>query len=136
MAKPMKPLGAFKPLGALQALRPLVQAPSSLGETDGKDPEEIALTDHQKMMKQLREQQQAAIEAANDTDYFIAVYFQNSKQKREFFDAMKLSGGGVYVDGLQLAERCNVQLTPRTIKYKTEVLDKKCAAMARKHGEQ
>lgn len=133
MAKPLKP---FKPLGALTALRPLIAAPSSLGETTGKDPEEIALTDHQKMMKSLREQQQAAIEAANDTDYFIAVYFQNSQQKREFFEAMKLTGGGVYVDGLELAKRCNVTLTPRDIKYKTETLDKKCAAMARQFGEQ
>jgi len=110
--------------------------PSTLGDTEGANPEEIALTDHQKMMKQLREQQQAAIEAANDTDYYFSVYFQNSQQKQEFMAALKLTGGGMFVDGLQLAERCNVPVTPREVKYKTGNLDKKCAAVSRKFGEE
>jgi hypothetical protein len=105
----LKPLSALRPLADLKPLIPIEEPPSTLGEPEGNN-EEIALTDHQKMMKMLREQQQAAIDAANDT---------------------KLTTGGQYVDGLELAERCKVPVTPRAIKYKTGKIDRKLNEIAR-----
>jgi hypothetical protein len=126
----LKPLSALRPLADLKPLIPIDEPPSTLGEPEGNN-EEIALTDHQKMMKMLREQQQAAIDAANDTSYWFAVYFQNTQQKDEFIAALKLTTGGQYVDGLELAERCKVPVTPRAIKYKTGKIDRKLNEIAR-----
>lgn len=125
---------ALKPLKKLQALKPLLPKefpPSSLGESEGEHPEGAAKADHIKMMKGLRQQQQEANELANDAGYWFAAYFQTAQQKDEFLDALKLETGGQYVDGLDLAERLGVKLTPRTVKYKTGQIDKKCSALAR-----
>jgi len=123
-------LQPLKPLQRLQPLKPLVGGPSSLGEPEG-NAEQAALTDHQKMMKQLREQQQAAIDTANETGYWFAVYFQSNQQRAEFIEALQLNTGGQYVDGLELAQKLNIPLTERTIPYKVGTLDRKCAALAR-----
>jgi hypothetical protein len=127
----MKPLKALKPLGAL---RPLIQEPlpeSSLPDPDSDNPEDASRQDHIAMMKGLREQQAEANKIANDAVFWFAAYFQTEQQKNEFIEALKLTTGGQYVDGLELADSCKVKLTPRTTKYKTGTLDKKCAALAR-----
>lgn len=126
----MAELKTLKPLLGLKPLVPIVPEPSTLGDSEG-NPEEAALTDHQKMLKGLREQQAQANKTANDSGYWFAAYFQTSDQKDEFIKAMGLETGGQYVDGLQLAEACGVKLTPRTTPYKTGTLDRKCAALAR-----
>lgn len=128
----MKPLRALKPLSELRPLLPDVLPESILGETEASDnPEDAARADHIHMMRSLREQQAAANEMANDAAYWFGVYFQTCEQKDQFIAAMKLTTGGQFVDGLELADRCNVRLTARTVKYKTGALDKKCAELAR-----
>lgn len=127
----MKPLKALKPLSAMRPLLPSKLPESSLGEPESDNPEDAARADHIKMMRGLREQQAQANEIANDASYWIGVYFQTQEQKDQYIAAMRLTTGGQYVDGLELAERCKVDLTPRTVKYKTGTLDKKCAELAR-----
>lgn len=124
----------LKPLKSLAELRPLLpkELPKSiLGESESDNPEDNARADHINMMRGLREQQAAANEMANDAAYWFGVYFQSCQQKDEFIAAMKLTTGGQYVDGLELAEACGVKITSRTVKYKTGTLDKKCSALAR-----
>ena len=126
----MQKLRPLKPLQPLQPLKSIATGPSSLGEPQG-NAEQAALTDHQQMMKQLREQQQAAIGAANETGYWFAVYFQSNQQRAEFIEALKLNTGGQYVDGLELAQKLNIALTERSVPYKVGTIDRKCAALAR-----
>ena len=127
----MKALKALKPLTEMRPLLPKELPGSALPPEVSDNPEDAARADHIVMMRSLRDQQQAANEMANDSAYWFGVYFQSFEQKEQFIAAMKLTTGGQFVDGLELAERCNVSVTARTVKYKTNTLDKKCAELAR-----
>lgn len=126
---------ALKPLRQLSIMRPLVPPPppvSTLGEVDVElTPEEAARADHIKMMKGLREQQAEANEMANSTAYYRAIFFETADQAETFEKHFQIESGGMYWDGVELAEKLGVNLVKRTVKYKTSTIDKKCAALAR-----
>lgn len=132
----MKQLKALKPLGELKPLLPHVLPTSDLPPEASDSPEENARADHIAMMKGLRKQQEEANRIANSTGYYFCAYFQTEEQCQQFLKAARVSGGGMFVDGLELAENLNIELTERTTPYKTGALDAKCAALARKPGEQ
>ena len=131
----MKPLKALKPLAELKPILPRELPGSSLPDEESDNPEDNARADHIAMMRDLRRQQEAANELANDTGYYFCAYFQTGDQCRQFLEAIGVEGGGMFVDGLDLAGKLNIELTERTVKYKTGTLDSKCAALARKPGE-
>lgn len=132
----MKPLKALKPLGELKPLLPHKLPSSDLPPEASDNPEENARADHIAMMKGLRQQQEEANRQANSTGYYFCAYFQTEDQCRHFLKVVGTSGGGMFVDGLELAEKLGIELTERTTSYKTGALDTKCAALARKPGEQ
>lgn len=73
-----------------------------------------------------RKQQQDAIELANDTEYWFAVYFQSREQKEAFLKAVDwFQRGDKYLDGRFVAEKMGVTLPPREAPYKVGKLDKK-----------
>lgn len=127
--KPLKSLGELKPL------LPRDLPGSSLPPEASDNPEDNARADHIAMMRELRKQQEEANAMANDAGYYFCAYFQTGEQCEQFLKAVGTSGGGMFVDGLELAEKLGISLTERTVKYKTGTLDKKCAALARKPGE-
>lgn len=82
--------------------------------------------------KTQREGQQKAIELANETEYWFAVYFQTVEQKNAFLTGIKYTGekvGDKYIDGQDLAKHLGVELPPRPAPYKVGRLDKKLAAL-------
>ncbi len=73
-----------------------------------------------------RQAQARAIELANDTEYWFAVYFQSREQKEAFLKAMKwFEHGDKYLDGQYVAKKQGVSLPPRPAPYKVGKLDKK-----------
>jgi hypothetical protein len=79
-----------------------------------------------------RDQQRQAIELANDSEYWFAVYFQTREQKEAFLQKMMTADGtpwseqgDKYLDGQQLAKRHGIDMPPRPAPYKVGKLDKK-----------
>jgi hypothetical protein len=73
-----------------------------------------------------RKQQQEAIELANDSEFWCAMYFQTRDQKEEFLRRMGwLDIGDKYLDGQVLAKVQGIELPERPAKYKVGKLDKK-----------
>jgi hypothetical protein len=79
-----------------------------------------------------RDQQRQAIELANDSEYWFAVYFQTREQKEAFLQKMMTADGtpwseqgDKYLDGQQLAKRHGIDVPPRPAPYKVGKLDKK-----------
>lgn len=73
-----------------------------------------------------RKQQAQAIELANDTEYWFAMYFQSREQKEVFLQAMNwFSHGDKYIDGQFAAKIMGIELPPRPAPYKAGRLDKK-----------
>jgi len=73
-----------------------------------------------------REQQRQAIDLANDSEYWFAVYFQTRDQKEAFLHAMKwFQHGDKYIDGQWAAKKQGIELPPRPAPYKVGRLDKK-----------
>jgi hypothetical protein len=127
-------MNSLKPLRQISELKPLIPhklPESELGNEETDNPEENARRDHIKMMRGLRQQQAEANELANQTDFYRAVYFQTAEQAIAFEKAIGIESGGMFIDGLALARELNIELPPRSGKYKTGVLDKKCTDMAR-----
>jgi hypothetical protein len=79
-----------------------------------------------------RDQQRQAVELANDSEYWFAVYFQTREQKEAFLQKMMAADGtpwseqgDKYLDGQQLAKRHGIDVPPRPAPYKVGKLDKK-----------
>lgn len=73
-----------------------------------------------------RKQQADAIDLANDTEYWFAMYFQSREQKEAFLQAMNwFEHGDKYIDGQFAAKRMGIELPPRPAPYKAGRLDKK-----------
>ena len=88
--------------------------------------EDKVIDDEFKAIREGREQQRKAIELANDSEYWFAVYFQTREQKEAFLHAVKwFQHGDKYLDGRWLAKKMNVVLPPRPAPYKVGRLDKK-----------
>lgn len=102
----------------------------NVGEDDSLEDighaEDGVIDDEFKAIREGREQQRKAIELANDSEYWFAVYFQTREQKEAFLKAVKwFEHGDKYLDGRWLAKKFNVELPPRPAAYKVGRLDKK-----------
>ena len=73
-----------------------------------------------------RAQQAAAIELANDTEFWFAMYFQTREQCIAFCAHFGLEQDK-YVDGIAAAEKMGVPLPKRPAPYKVGRVDKKLA---------
>lgn len=80
--------------------------------------------------KEARERQAAAVDLANETEFWFAMYFQTREQKDAFLKAVKwFEMGDKYLDGLLVAKEMGVELPPRQAPYKVGRIDKKLAAL-------
>ncbi len=80
--------------------------------------------------KEARERQAAAVDLANETEFWFAMYFQTREQKDAFLKAVKwFEMGDKYLDGLLVAKEMGVELPPRPAPYKVGRIDKKLAAL-------
>jgi len=92
--------------------------------------EDAVIDDQFKAIREGREQQRKAIELANDSEYWFAVYFQTREQKEAFLKAVKwFEHGDKYLDGRWLAKKFNVELPPRPAPYKVGRLDKNLTSL-------
>jgi hypothetical protein len=73
-----------------------------------------------------REQQAAAVELANDSEFWFGVYFQTRAQKEAFVAALGIEQDK-YLDGQVLADAMGIKLPPRPAPYKVGRVDKKLA---------
>lgn len=128
---------AGKPLTAGAAS--LIEAPAAetgpLDEVDGETSEEVAAKQAELARailsnREQREGQKKAIELANDTEFWFAVYFQTREQKEAFLRAIGYGGAqdpDKYLDGQELAEKQGIKLPARPAPYKVGRIDKKLA---------
>jgi len=79
-------------------------------------------------LRDARAQQAAAIELANDTEYWCAFYFQSRAQKEAFVKFFALEQDK-YIDGMAAATKMGIELPPRPAPYKVGKLDKKLVAL-------
>lgn len=86
--------------------------------------DECVIEDEFAAIREARKGQAEAVALANDSEFWFAAYFQSRQQCVEFCEALGLSTDK-YVDGLELAEKCGIQVTPRGHPYKVGKLDKK-----------
>jgi hypothetical protein len=137
-------LGAVKlpPLGAL----PAIEKPKTLAELEAerKNPlhanEELynespeqnlmldvcVIEDEFAAIREARKGQAEAVALANESEFWFAAYFQSREQCEQFCQALGLSTDK-YVDGLELAAACGIEVTPRTVPYKVGKIDRKLA---------
>jgi hypothetical protein len=141
-ALPTLPTGpvALPSLGAL----PTIEAPLSLAEmealrhnpldanealyTDSPEQnlflDEVVIEDEFAAIHEARKGQAEAVAVANETEFWFAAYFQTREQCETFCNALGLSTDK-FVDGLELAEKCGIELPARTHAYKVGKLDRK-----------
>lgn len=82
--------------------------------------------------KEQREGQRVAVELANDTEFWFAVYFQSREQKEAYLRAIGYGGPkdpDKYIDGQRLAAKQCIALPARPAPYKVGKLDKKLKDM-------
>lgn len=88
--------------------------------------EDKVIEDEFAAIREGREQQRKAIELANDSEFWFAVYFQTREQKERFLEAMDwIKHGDKYLDGRWVAKQHGVELPPRPAPYKVGRLDAK-----------
>lgn len=73
-----------------------------------------------------RAQQAAAIELANDSEFWFAMYFQTREQCEAFVNHFGLEQNK-YIDGQAAAEKMGVPLPKRPAPYKVGKIDRKLA---------
>lgn len=88
--------------------------------------DECVIEDEFAAIHAARKQQAEAVELANETEFWFAAYFQTRQQCEEFCQALGLTTDK-FVDGLELAAKCGISVTPRSAPYKVGRLDKKLA---------
>ncbi len=86
------------------------------------------IADEFKAIRDARAKQAAAVELANDSEYWFAVYFQTREQKEAFVKAVGLVQDK-YIDGLQLAAALKIALPPRPAPYKVGKVDRKLSEL-------
>lgn len=84
--------------------------------------------DEFKAIREARAKQAAAVELANDSEFWFAVHFQTREQKEAFVQALGIAQDK-YIDGQQLAQVLNISLPPRPAPYKIAKVDKKLAEL-------
>jgi hypothetical protein len=88
--------------------------------------DDATIVDEFSAIREGRQAQARAIELANDTEYWFAVYFQTREQKEVFLKAMHwFEHGDKYLDGQYVAKKQGISLPPRPAAYKVGRLDKK-----------
>lgn len=98
--------------------------PDSIEKNTAMDDEVIV--DEFKAIREGRAKQSQAIELANDTEYWFAVYFQSREQKEAFLKAMAwFEHGDKYIDGRHAAKLQGIELPPRPAPYKVGKIDQK-----------
>lgn len=94
-------------------------------EQDGATDDKVIDTEFA-ALREGRKQQQQAVELANDSEYWFAMYFQTREQKERFLAAMKwIAHGDKYLDGQWVAKKQGIELPPRPAPYKVGRLDRK-----------
>lgn len=115
-----------------ERVSPFEARADDLGENNERNAQVFneVMEDQFKAIHEGRKQQQQAIELANDTEYWFAVYFQTREQKEHFLQAMKwIQHGDKYLDGRWIAKQHGVELPPRPSPYKVGRLDKSLKAL-------
>ncbi|WP_211440941.1 hypothetical protein [Collimonas humicola] len=79
-------------------------------------------------LRAARKQQADAIELANDSEFWFAMYFQTREQKEAFVAALGLKQDK-YIDGQEAARILGITLPPRPAPYKVGKVDRKLAAL-------
>jgi hypothetical protein len=114
--------------------------PGSVGpldELDGDTDEERAadMMNRAKAIlvnQESRASQQVAIDLANDTEFWVAVYFQSREQKDAWLAAASYgdpSKVNKYLDGQKLAAHMGIELPARAAPFKVGAIDRKMKDM-------
>ena len=106
----------------------------NMGHYDGENFEHdltldmTELGDQFAAIREARASQADAVDLANDTEFWIAVYFQTREQSLAFTDAIGTSTNK-YIDGLEMARLLKIDLPERKGKYKVGKIDAKLAKL-------
>jgi hypothetical protein len=84
------------------------------------------IADEFKAIRAARAQQAAAVELANDSEFWCAFYFQTREQKEAFVKFFGIEQDK-YIDGEVAAAKMGIELPPRPAPYKVGRVDKKLA---------
>lgn len=132
-------LSSMDATGGVPDLDDILNPPVSIIEervTFGEDAEENSVLVDEVVAEEFaaihegRKKQQEAIETANDTEYWFAVYFQTREQKEAFLKAVDwFEHGDKYIDGQFAAKKMGIEIPPRTVPFKVGKIDKKLAAL-------
>lgn len=86
------------------------------------------IADEFAVIRAARKQQAEAIELANDSEFWFAMYFQTREQKEAFVAALGLKQDK-YIDGQEAARIMGIALPPRPAPYKVGKVDRKLAEL-------